>query len=352
MHRDQAVVTVFALFLSIAMEAQSAPQFGAIAEPQEKMRYLSDRFEEPTSQFKLRFQEIARIANLDLIFEPRSVGYDVAFHLVATQNGLGKVLLVAVGRRLSDQFSKAIFRHEAGFFSQLQAGPQFASIFFLGFNEAEVQSVLKEFNAVYSAEGSKQSSGRTPASETVRSTPNVAHNAQTVPNSGTYDFALGEQFAKCGAGVVQGANETAKAILVDPLRILINSALDPKQVWANTVKQWNTLRTSILAFDQVLDRSVESFKSLTPAEKSRLYCSFVGAGGAGGTMMKAVRPLFPGSRLPVALPLEKGPFASELTKISQLRARVTASADPRLSALRDKIKSRLPEGSAGRDLWN
>lgn len=241
-------------------------------------------------QFKestlLQFMELGRQAQVYLLFEPKASGRELHFQSALTETSFSKAILASTYIKAPASELNRIFKHKKGYYTHLQLSSQRASVFFLGYSKKEVEAALTRFRNIY---------GRAPASEVASGRDSGLVSPAFSASPQEYAYALGGLFLKCAQGLVDGANALIVDSVVDFGKSAYLAASDWDRFWSNSVEEWNILKDSILNFEKVAGQKYKNFKTMPESEKSRLYCSFVGGGGAGGTIAAASKKLIKAS---------------------------------------------------------
>lgn len=246
---------------------------------------------------QLRFQELMRLSGL------KSQVSDSKYQIVATNSDFSKTLFLKTDSRIDSAWLNKPLRDPKGIYLWTPVQSRQAALFFYGFQDQEVLEILEQYGKAYGLKDLILD--RRPSSEIASA---QSHQAPLSFAKAAVD--LGESFLKCGLGYVEGFN----SVFWDPFVMTGKSVAyayhDRKQYWANTLREWETFKDSIRHFDRYVQEKYENYRALPPAEKSRLYCSFVGGGTGGATAGKLLKVAWLGERSSqIAATLEKAPKA-------------------------------------------
>lgn len=141
-----------------------------------------------------------------------------------------------------------------------------------------MQGLVRQFKAAYAASPSIHTANRAPASEVASATGANRAIPQTQSDDWEYAYALGDSFAKCGLGAVDGFN----AIVADPLihaaKSIKNLATNTRAWISGSIEELRRLKETLVNFDAFARQQWSDWRKKPPAEKSRFYCSFLGGG--------------------------------------------------------------------------
>ena len=283
----------------------------ASSEPEplpEKIEYFSE-----TIEYKINDTNSLRLTALakDLGF---STGKDPQFlssDFILFSPEFEKVIFVSANRRVNADYVGKSYALEDGVLFQLETGRQQLAIFFLNV-EPELQSKVLS-----------QLSDKNVSSRLIDFLYPMAY-AEEVKTTGSQSSGqlasdLGDSFANCAGGMVDGVVDTYNTLFVDPVWNTyqkVKKARNVREFWRNEVaatrKAGDYVRLAV-------KNAVRSAKTSTAKEKARFACSFVSPGVAIGAAGKA-------SKLVAAVGAKTTVQVGAKAKIVSLDASVKAAA--------------------------
>lgn len=260
--------------------------------PPPNMQFISTEMsKEVTTRTELNLQKLGHLANLHDFYTPAEVGYKIPVNFVATNGTFNKAILAAVGFRANPDYFEKLYRHKKGFFTHKKIAGTQASIFFLGFSEAEVQVLFSQFEKAYSAKNKLIT--REIASELATGEDSENSNS-TRKTIATHIYAFGGDLKGCLQGIADGATDPFVSFAKSSYLLATN----PDQFWDNSVGEWNALTNVIKnGFANWLKEQKINFNSLPSYKKSGVYCSFLGASGTGAAIGKFSKAILTTSKI-------------------------------------------------------
>jgi hypothetical protein len=298
-------------------------------------------------ELKLGFSQLVSEANLYLVYKPKDVGYVVAYDLVATEYSLKRAILLLSDRRVQKEYASGVYKHEKGCFAEFQFGSQYASLFFLGFTEPEVQNLVESYRLRSTAK-QKSQKNRSPASDEaslieVSSGPagSSSGSKEFLALTKKFSYAFGNYAKKCVYGIINGINELGKTFLVDPLVSAAYTVLSPSAAWDSTVRNWEQVTDKLENFEETVSKTYTDFSSLPEAEKSAIYCSYIGGGGVGALATKAAAKGIIRGSVNAAKPSAGNPTRSNVSlgkpKVTKFKPPENIIVSPRVKAAHNKL---------------
>lgn len=208
-----------------------------------------------------------------------------------TDAAMKSITLVSPNRRVNPEFLNRVFAHRGNQLLHIESAGDQVAIYLVGAKEADAIALFDFFKNAEVASGSVPATGgRAPASETVTGG-GPAGGSDSTSNTGeqSYGYALVESFESCALGVKQGA----EGVIITPFTMAWGSVKslyrNPSAWWDRSVKEANAVVDTVKTFNEFAARTWAGFKSKTSAEKSQLYCSFVGGPAALGAVAKVAK---------------------------------------------------------------